>query len=608
MARSQASRETSQLLTVIVAVVVIAALYLAKSVLVPLALALLFAFLLSPLVALLQKLHLPRVLAVLISIVTVFALLGFIGRTVSRQFLDIMNELPEYRQNIDEKIQQFHHTDIKGLSTAEKEVGNLGKQLGGPDSEAGPSPAKPVAVKEVQPTSGITVGILPGLLNTMIEILLIVVFTFFMLLQREDLRNRFIRLTGQGELNLKTQAMNEANQRVTRYFLLLFAVNVIYGTTIFAVLHFLQLPHALLFGALTALLRFVPYIGAPVAGLLPTAMALAVFPGWERAAIIFGVFVATEIVTANYLEPRLYGKHTGVSPLAILVAATFWTLLWGPIGLLLSVPLTVCLGVLGSHVPSLKFMTVLLGDEPVLQPSAHYYQRLLAGDGNEAREILECFLQDHSLEDLYDSVVIPALAMAEQDRHHDALDSATVEFIDQITAELVDDLGFREENDQASRPSGPETAHLVPSARDPASAAPSESERGRQILCAPMRDNADEIAATMLAQLLQRAGHSVRVLTTRRPTEILADIAQSKPDAVFLSAIPPYSISVARSIYRKLRAQEPQLSIVIGLWSYTGDEARAATQISRGEQDHLCTTLAQAIAFAGNSPQSHAGG
>ena len=614
MARSSASRETSRLLTLVAAVVIVAALYLAKAVLVPLALALLFAFLLSSVVAFLQKLRLPRVMAVLITILTVFALLGAIGWTVSRQLLDITHELPSYTHNIKEKVQQYHHTSGERLSTIEKEFGNIGEQLGGGTPKtnnqrhkaAGSSPQSPVVVKEVQSSSGLAVGFLPGVLSTLIEVLLIVVFTFFMLLQQEDLRNRLIRLTGRGELNLKTQAMNEASERVSRYFLLLFAVNVIYGIIIFLVLHFLDLPHALLFGALTALLRFIPYIGAPIAGLLPTAMALAVFPGWERAAIILGVFILIEIVTANYLEPRLYGKHTGVSPLAILVAATFWTLIWGPIGLLLSVPLTVCMGVLGSHVPGLKFMNVLLGDEPVLQPSAHFYQRLLASDADEAREVLECYLKDHPLADLYDSVVIPALALAEHDRNEEALDNSTVEFIDQTTAELVEDLGFRNENGHGTPASDEEPAPSVPTASSGEASATPAQVPARNVLCASVRDNADEIAAVMLMQLLERGGHTARALTTRRPAEILAEVAATKPDIVFLSAIPPYSVSVARSLYRKLRAQEPQLPIEIGLWKYTGDAALAAKQISRGESDHLCTTLAQAVALVGSGSSAGA--
>lgn len=608
MARSSASQEISRLLMVVVAVIVVAALYLAKAVLVPLALALLFAFLLSPLVSALQRLRLPRILAVLITILTVFALLGTMGWAVANQLLDITHELPSYRHNIEEKAEQFHHTSGKRLAPIDAEFANLGEQLGGGTPKArkqtgklaGSSPQSPVIVREVSSSSGLSVGFLPALLNSMAELLLVVVFTFFMLLQQEDLRNRLIRLTGQGELNVKTQAMHEAGQRISRYFLLLSAVNLVYGTSIFLLLHFLGLPHALLFGALTALLRFIPYIGAPVAALLPTALALAVFPGWEQAAIILGTIILIEIVTANYLEPRLYGRHTGVSPLAILVSATFWTLIWGPIGLLLSVPLTVCLGVMGSHVPGLEFMNVLLGDEPVLLPFAHFYQRLLAGDAIEAREVLECYLKDHRLQELYDSVVIPALSLAERDRQEEALDNSTVEFIDQITVELVKDLASHDDSAQESQSAREGKVHLRPSPSPHDHSGVVDQPFSFNILCVAVRDNADETAALMLVQVLARAGYNARTLTARRPADILVEIGQGCPDLVILSAIPPCSISSARDLYRRLRAQHPQLKIEVGLWNYTGDAALAAKQISGGRIDHLCTTLADAMTLVGS--------
>ena len=612
MARSNASRENSRLLTVVIAVVVVAALYLAKTVLLPLALALLFAFLLSPLVCLLEeKARIPRVLAILAVILTVFVLLCGIGWGVATQLLQITDHLPSYRANISGKVVQFHHTRKTDFSRAQDEIQHLGEELGLSDSAVsrqhlprlGSSPERPIAVKEVSSADGGAMGLLPGVLRAMVETLLVVVFTFFMLLQREDLRNRLIRLTGRGELNRKTQAMDEASRRVSRYFVLLLTVNTVYGAVIFVALHFLGLPHALLFGALTTLLRFIPYIGAPISGLLPIGFSLAVFPGWEQATIIFAVFMIVEIVTANYIEPRLYGKHTGVSPLAILVAAVFWTLIWGPIGLLLSVPLTVCLVVVGSHVPNLKFLTVLLGDEPVLLASAHYYQRLLAGDETEAREVLEAHLRDKSLEDLYDSVLVPALGLAEQDRHQESLDETTVDFIDRTTKELVEELGFRMERNSdhaAAAESGAENGLAAAGSAAPLILPVTP----KNILCLPVRDEADEIAAIMLCQLLERAGHFAHAIPLRRLDDMLAEVARSKPDAVYLSAVPPYATSHARGVYRKLRAQQPQMKIFIGVWNYTEDPLKAAREISRGEQEKIMTTLAQAVAQAGSSPSA----
>lgn len=607
MAPPSVSRDISRILKFVVAVVAVAALYLAKVVFLPLGMAVLLAFLLSPLVLLMEKIRVPRVLAVLTSILAMFALLCAIGWGVATQLIEIASHLPDYRTNIVTKIEEFHHTGkTTRIIRAEKELSRLGAQLGLTDSEnvhrysrapLGSSPDRPVQVKESSSTTGTTLGALHGVIRGLVEALLVVVFSFFILLQREELRNRMIRLTGRGDLNAKTRAMDEASQKVSRYFLLLFAVNCSYGAVIFAALRFLGLPQAWLFGALTALLRFIPYVGAPISALLPILVALAVFPGWEQAGIILGIFMFVEILTANYIEPRLYGRHTGVTPIAILVAAVFWTLIWGPIGLLLSVPLTVCLAVVGSHVPSLQFLAVLLGDEPVLEPSVHYYQRLLAGDEGEARKVLENHLTDTSLDTLYDAVVIPALMLVEQDRHRGLLDDTTVDYIDRTTRELVDEMPLRAERNSEAEPAAGEELDTIPAVAAAVGVQPN-------VLCVPVRDNADELAALMLCQLLERGGHFVRVLPIRKLNRIAAEIARAGKDLVILSALPPFAMSNARGVYRKLRAQQPGLKIVIGLWSYADDQARAAREISRGEQDQLCTTLAQAVAQIGSTPQS----
>ncbi len=439
-------------MTLAIAVVAVAVLYLAKVVVLPLALAILFAFLVAPIVKWLERIKVPRTPAIVLVILTVVVLVCAIGWGVATQLLQITNHLPAYRANITAKIAEFHNPKGTSFSHAAAEVERLGREVGlSHPSSSGAKPfsssaERPVLVKEVSSPEGSTLSNLHGILRVLVETLLVVVFTFFLLLQREDLRNRLIRLTGRGELNLKTQAMDEASNRISRYFILLLTVNVSYGIVIFIALHFIGLPHAWLFGALTTLLRFIPYIGAPIAGLLPITLSLAVFPGWEQALIIFGIFLCVEIVTANYIEPRLYGGHTGVSPLAILVAAVFWTLIWGPIGLILSVPLTVCVVVVGGHVPTLKFLTVLLGDQPAMQPSAQYYQRLLADDEREASHVLDAYLKEKPLTELYDSVLIPALSLAEEDRHQNDLDEATASFIHQTTKELVEELGFRPDN------------------------------------------------------------------------------------------------------------------------------------------------------------------
>ena len=454
------------------------------------------------------------------------------------------------------------------------------------------SPNQPVSVREVGGSQG-RLDALSGVLGVIVSVILVAVFTFFMLLKREDLRNRFIRLSGHGHLQLMTQAMDDTSRRVSRYLSLQSLVNTGFGLTIFVALHFVQLPHALLWGALAGLLRFIPYIGAPIGALLPTALSLAVFNGWTKTLLIMAIFFCLELVTANLLEPQVYGKHTGLSSLAILVAAIFWALIWGPIGLILSVPLTVCLVVVGAYVPSLQFLTVLLGDQPVIEPGAHYYQRLLANDQREASQVLETHLKDTSLQELYDKVLIPALYLAEQDRHRNALDDSTVEFITQTTKDLVEEFSLREEDPKA-----------IGSSEDQSAAATfddlgREGSASRKIACLPVRDDADEIVGIMLAQLLERAGYSVVAIPIGSVDGMMAEVGQTEPEVVCLSALPPYAISHARGIYRRLRAQRPKLKIIIGLWNYTEDPVKAATEISGGEEKLVCTTLAQTVLQAG---------
>lgn len=601
MARPHSSRQVSYILALMLAVAAIAVLYLAKIVVLPLALAILFTFLLAPLVTALERAKVPRVIGILL-VITVFAgILGYIGWLAGNQLVEVAADLPAYRVNIADKLSAVHKANSKNtkLSRAEKEIERLGHQLGiseknpplgrgGRTRGLAPSTQQPVSVQQVG--SGTALNTLHGAVHVFVFILLVAVFTFFMLLQREDLRNRMIRLTGRGHLNMMTQAMDEASERVSRYFALQLLVNTCYGLIVFTALHFIALPHALLFGALAGLLRFIPYIGAPIAGLLPTLLSIAVFHGWIQTLLIVALFFCLEIVTANFVEPHLYGRQTGLSPLAVLVAAVFWTLLWGPIGLILSVPLTVCVTVVGAHVPQLEFLKVLLGDQPVMRPEARYYQRLLAGDEREAGEVLEDCLKEMPLTKLYDSVLIPAFSLAEQDRHRNALDDATVDFIYQTTEDLIQDLGLSDDKELAENPAD---------SSDDVDRLPAEMNvpmhGSMEIWCIPVRDKADEVAALMLAQLLERAGHRARLISLAGVDRAVAEISDTRPDLAYLSAVPPYTMSHARNLYGRLRAVMGPGKIAIGLWQYGGDPVQAARRVSRGEQEKIHTSLTAAV-------------
>lgn len=609
---SATARMLSQLWFITVAVIAVAVLYLAKVLLLPLGFAILFAFLLAPVVALLERLRLPRPIAALCVIFAFAGLLMVAAWSLFTQLVAIANDLPTYGGNIAQKMQSLHSPSNSAYSRAQHEIEKISNELGianstgaippPAESEAKPigtSPDRPVQVREVGRPTG-RLDQLGGVIEPLTTALLAVVFTFFVLLQREDLRNRLIHLSGDRNLSRMTQAMSDASRRVSRYFLLQVAVNVVYGAIVCAALYFIGLPHAFLFAALAILCRFVPYIGAPIAALTPTVLSLAVFPGWTHTALIFGLFVGLEIVTANYVEPHVYGKHTGLSTLAVLIAAAFWTLIWGPVGLILSVPLTVCLVVMGSHIPSLEFLTVLLGDQPVIPPYTAFYQRMLAHDEREASDILQTCLKSESLTAVYDSILIPALTLVEMERQKGELEESTVRFIRTSTSEMVDELGFRAleekneqsqvaENDANAETAGP-TYSLTPT--------PS-------VLVIPVRDGSDDLISTMLAQVLDQAGFRATAVPIQRIDETVAAVTEQKPDLVFLSGMPPVAMARANRIFRSLRGANPALKIIMGIWHYNEDPARAAQMISRTEDLHISTSLSDAIAEAQAHTEPH---
>jgi predicted PurR-regulated permease PerM len=599
--RPQPSRDVFHLLAVVVAVVAIATLYFARIVLIPFALAILFTFILTPVVKLLERIHFGRIPSTLLVVLLSVAAFGGIGWTVTTQFGEVVNQLPDYRANIKAKLDSLHLSSHHTLDNASQTMTEISKDLAGapdathPGSASGkPSAithpaaqAPPVAV-EVVKSPVLPLESLQSVLSLLASALIVIVFTIFMLIRREDLRNRVISLAGEGRLHLVTQTLDEASERVSRYLLLQFIVNTCYGIFIGACLHFIGVPGALLWGVIVGLLRFLPYIGPPLGGIMPLLLSLAVFDGWTRPLLTLALFVVTELVVSNLVEPMLYGAHTGISSLAILVAAIFWTAIWGPIGLVLSTPLTVCLVVLGRHVPRLSFLDVLLGDEPVLTPDSRFYQRLLASDHDEARQVLQKYLEGSTLQELYDSVLIPALRLAEQDRHQNRLEDATEKFICQSTRELIDEFAGLPERDPA--PAGADgTVEPL------GTAVQSRPARSYKILCLPGRDEADEIVATMLSQLLERAGHEAQCVSLGTTAEMLAHAKDEKPDFICISALPPFAIPHARALYSKLRAQAPNVKIDIGLWGFSGDALTLNHRLGLKEGSRTFTKLAEFI-------------
>lgn len=569
----------------------IALLYFGREIFVPLALAFVLSFLLTPLVSWFQKIRLGRVPAVLIVMTLCFGMTVFVGWKLAGQLVEITNHLTEYRTNIEQKIRAVRSQSNAPIIQATNTVQQLNQQIAvqsgqpGKQSGAGSRASHPIPVQVTKPPASFfqeireLLGPLAGSIETAA---LVIVFMTFMLINWDDLRNRLIRLGGQGRLSVITQAMEEASQGLSRYLLLQFLVNSCYGCIFGTCLYFVGIPHALLWGALAATLRFVPYVGVWIACAFPVAMAVAVFPGWKHALLVFVIFAALELITANALEPWLYGSHAGITPFAILVAAVFWAALWGPVGLVLSVPLTLCLILLGRYVPQLSFLEVLLGDAPPLKPEEHYYQRLLAMDQDQATYLAESYLQGKTLQNVYESLLIPALRLAEEDRHSGVIDDRLADFVAQSTRELIEDLGERE-NPEAKE-SGAEK-FLTNSKSAPAS-----------IVCIPARDQADELVGIMLTQLLQKGGvNHARALPIDTVENMLGEVEKSQVAIACISALPPFAVGQARSLCKRLRARFPDTAMIVGLWGFAGGVPKAQERIGRACTDAVCTNFSEAF-------------
>jgi predicted PurR-regulated permease PerM len=601
VARTSPAKDISALLTVVTAVVVISALYFARVILVPLALAVLFTFLLTPLAGALERIHFPRFLAIFLVVGIAIAAFGGVGWTVGNQVLDVTNQLPSYKSNIRTKIDSLRNPRNRRLDSAADAVKEIGKEITDASSNTvenasgkgkRPGAIPPSAPVQVYQPASSPFESLNSVVTPLGSAIIVVVLTIFMLAGREDLRNRLIGLVGRGHLNIMTQALDDAGSRVSRYLQLQLLVNTAYGVVIGLGLYVIGVPNALLWGTLAALLRFLPYIGAPLAAILPILLSLAIFATWTKPLYMVVLYLAVELLVANVLEPLLYGSHTGISSFAILFAAIFWALIWGPIGLLLSTPLTVCLVVLGRHVPALGFLNIMLGDQPVLPPEAHYYQRLLASDQAEAKHVLDEYLRANSLEELYDAVLIPALALAEQDRHHNDLEAITEKFICQSTKEFLEDLAEKSKDEEAA------AAADTPEDSEALTVSPRVANHSREaacVVCLPARDEADEIVGIMLAQLLVRAGYQSQAIPIGTTSEMLAQLKESRPDIVCISALPPFALLHARELYRKIRMQMPNVKMIIGMWKFAGDPVKAATRLHIDGSDKLALTLAQTI-------------
>jgi predicted PurR-regulated permease PerM len=580
---------------------VVAVLYLAREILIPLAFAVILSLILAPAIVWLAKLRLGRVSAALL--VLALSMAGAVAGAwvIFHELVDVANQLPEYRQNITKKLEAIRAPTTGAVGRAAASVKELGKELATPPTPVAPPPAsdragrraapnpasRPLQVQVVEPPAN-ELQYVRDLIQPFLRPLgvfgMVVIFSLFLTIGHDDLRDRLFRLVGVSQLNVMTQALNDATRRVSKYLLLQLMVNATFGVLCGTGLFLIGVPYAVLWGAVAAILRIVPYVGSLVAAALPLVLSLAVFDDWLHPLLVFLMFSAVELVTGNWVEPRLYGAHTGVSSLALLLSTVFWTVLWGPAGLILSTPLTVCVVVLGRYVPQFAFLHIMLGDEPALAEEARFYQRLLAMDDQEARTVIDRYLAGHSLLQLCDAVLVPALTLAEHDRHKGALDADREAFLFLSVKEMLTELAERAEK------SGFVDVAITGEAKP---AAP-----GGRILCIPANDEADEVTAAMLALLLEHSGCIVVTLMPDPSLQQLAFVQPAADDVFCISALPPFAFAHARTLSHQLRVRFPGIRIVVGVWGFAGETERAMERFQTPRPDRLVTSLADAIQAA----------
>ena len=448
------AKSGNSLATVLVGAAIVAALYFGREVLLPMALAVLLSFVLAPLVKLLQRFYLPRFAAVTIVVLLAFGVISGLATLMFAQVSQLAGDLPRYQSNLAEKVQALRGaTTASGtLEQASQVLQNLQKELDRPKTakptsptapDAGALPDRPIPVEVRQPDPGALqtlATLIASLIHPLATTGIIIIFVVFILLQQQDLRNRLIRIAGSHDLQRTTLAMDDAGKRLSRLFLMQLALNAAFGLIIGIGLWAIGVPSAPLWGLLAMVLRFVPYIGAIVAAIFPLIVATAVDPGWSMMLMTAALFLIVEPLIGHVIEPMVYGHSSGLSPVAVVVSATFWTWLWGPIGLILATPLTMCLVVLGRHVERLKFLEVLLGDRPALSPSENAYQRMLAGDPIETTEQAQAFLKDGTLTQYYEQIMMGALRLAWADLQRGRLDQQETQRIRDTVSEVVEDL------------------------------------------------------------------------------------------------------------------------------------------------------------------------
>jgi predicted PurR-regulated permease PerM len=627
---------TATLQGLMIAAIVVVALYFGREVLLPLALAILLSFVLTPPLLVLRKLKVPRVLAVTLVVGTAFGIIFALGWMMSREATDLAAELPKYRATLSEKIQSFRESTSESqvLQKAGDVLSDLQEELAAPSEKAPPEPSVgaradkpddkpiPVEITTPEPTGWalyqtIFSTLLPPLATAGIVLLLVI----FILLQREDLRDRLIRLFGGADLQRATSTMSDAATRLSHYFLSQVLINFAYGALIAGALWLIGVPSPIAWGILAMLMRFVPYVGGYLAAALPLLIAAAIDPGWTTFLLVLVLFLVGELTMGQVVEPLVFGRGTGVTPIAVIGSTIFWTWLWGPLGLLIAMPMTVCLAVLGRHVEGLAFFDVLLGDEPALTPHQRFYQRALTGDAAEATYHAELSLKEQSLASYLDSVALAGLKLAERDASRGTLDEAQSERVAATVKEMLDNLDEFEphrwfaklrrkpENGKNGKDAEAErglasldAAAEVEEDEDMPKVERPELAPGwvvdEPVLAIGGRSPLDEATAAILAEVLKKRGLATKAL----PPEAInaghiASLAKTEAKLVCLSYLGlGAGPALIRYVVRRLRRILPEGTLIlVCYWNEEGNRAATKAMLETAEADAYATSLPEAV-------------
>jgi predicted PurR-regulated permease PerM len=613
---------------VIAAIAIVAALYFARDIFVPLALALLLTFALSPLVTRLHRSGVPKGVAVISVVIMAFLAIFIFVSIVVSQLTVLAQNLPSYQYNIETKIrtikdaqsgnsifdrgarmfkrlgEEIGRSDEVERFSTENSVGkdpdpqppqNVESQQNPAPPLRGQDPNKPVPVEIRNPPPdplSLLQTFAGPLIQPMATIGIVIVVVIFMLMRREDLRDRFIKLVGASDIHRTTTALHDAGKRVGQYLLMQLVINISFGVPVGIGLWFIGIPNPMLWGLLAIVLRFVPYIGPIIAASFPLILSLAVDPSWMLLVWTATLFIVLELISSNIMEPLLYGSKTGLSPVAILMAAIVWTWIWGPIGLILSTPLTVCLVVLGRHVPKFEFLDVLLGNEPVLLPPQQLYQRLLSGDPDEATEKAEEYLQSSTIMDYYTSVAIPALFLAEHDSGRGVLDGPRLGRVAQSMILLVENLS---DHHDAEDDGDDETEEKVK--KDPAeSKRPPKSDKQKTIVSAGGRGDLDDAAAVIVGDILERENFDVHDITHDELEAVnIGKLDLAGASAIYVSYLNISSVAHARYLVRRIRRRNSRIKIIIGFWAEDADNVDGEKIVGSVRNCHFATSIQVAI-------------